>query len=181
MKKKVGIFGGTFDPVHFGHLNLAISMMEACALEQVFFVPAFQSPFKGNAPPSASADHRRAMLQLAIAPIKSFKLIDWELQQEGPSYAIDTVRKLAKDSSLELHYLLGQDHQATFHRWKNADELARLAPPLFASREGEGGVAIPRFEISSTKVRERLFRHQYCGHLIPAPVLEYIQHHQLYE
>lgn len=172
MKRKVGVFGGTFDPVHFGHLNLAISLMEACALNQVLFVPAFQSPFKENTPPSASAAHRSAMLQLAIAPIKAFKLIDWELLQEGPSYAIDTVRKLAKDSSLELHYLLGQDHQATFHRWKDADELARLAPPLFESR---------RFEISSTEVRERLSRHQYCGHLIPAPVLEYIQHHQIYE
>ncbi len=172
MKRKTGVFGGTFDPVHFGHLNLAISLMEAWALDQVLFVPAFQSPFKENAPPFVSAAHRKAMLQLAIAPIKGFKLIDWELQHEGTSYAIDTVRRLAKDPSLDLHYLLGKDHQATFHLWKNAEELGRLAPPLFAARQ---------FEISSTQVRERLSRHLYCGHLIPAPVYEYIQLHKLYE
>lgn len=183
MKKKVGIFGGTFDPVHFGHLNLAVSLMETCSLDEVLFFPAGLSPFKESARPTASAEHRLAMLALAVAPVKKFRLIDWEIKANGPSYTIDTVRRLSEDPSLELHLLIGEDHLATLSRWKEADELIRLAPPLVAAREGKGGgktVKIPLFEISSTDVRQRLTQKKYCGHLVPASVLDYIQKHQLY-
>ncbi len=202
MRKKVGILGGSFDPVHFGHLNLAISMMEACALDEVMFVPASLSPFKQNAPPVASAERRSEMLKLSIDPVKKFRVLDWELQNKGPAFTIDTIRKLSTDSSLQLHLILGEDHIASFPHWKDAEDLVRLAPPLIGTRQlgdlyltergisqlpvglqkklHEGRIKIPYFEISSTHVRNRLSQKKYCGHLVPAVVLNYIDQYHLY-
>jgi nicotinate-nucleotide adenylyltransferase len=195
MRKKVGILGGSFDPIHFGHLNLAISMMEACVLDEVLFVPAFLSPFKQNAPPVASAEHRKEMLKLATDPVKTFRILDWELQSKGPTFTIDTVHKLSSDPSLQLHLILGEDHMASFHRWKEAEDLIRLASPLIGTRERgdlsqlsvrfqdmlhNRRVKIPHFEISSTDVRSRLSQKKYCGHLVPSAVLDYIDKHHLY-
>jgi len=181
--KKIGVFGGTFDPVHFGHLNLAINIMEECVLDEVLFVPASVSPFKEDSPPKALAEHRKEMLRLAIGPIKQFQVLDWELKSGGPVFTIDTVRKLAKDPSLQLHLILGEDHLASLHRWKEAEELVRLAPPLIGARgkSGEKTIKIPSFDISSTQVRDRLSQKKYCGHLVPAAVLEYINKNKLYE
>jgi nicotinate-nucleotide adenylyltransferase len=130
------------------------------------------------------------MLKLAIAPIQGCRIIDWELKESGPSYAIKTVRTLAEDPSLELHLLLGEDQIDAFLHWKEADELIRLAPPLIGSRNmpqkskeqplpGKR-VKIPLFDISSTLIRERLAQKKYCGHLIPASTLDYIAQHHLY-
>ena len=136
VKKKAGILGGSFDPVHFGHLNLAISLMESCALDEVLFIPTRLSPFKENAPPRVSSEHRLAMLKIALVPLKKFRIIDWELEGQGPAYTIDTVRKLSQDHSLGLHLLLGEDHLKSFDRWKEVEELIQLAPPLIGSRNG---------------------------------------------
>jgi nicotinate-nucleotide adenylyltransferase len=195
-KKKVGILGGSFDPVHFGHLNLAICLMESCSLDEVLFVPTSLSPFKETAPPVATAKHRQAMLKVAIAPIKEFRILDWEISALGPTYTIDTVRKISQDRSLELHLLIGEDHLAAFHRWKEVEELIQLAPPLIGTRETAdrlsklpadlekklrpGCVKIPLLDISSTNIRERLAQKKYCGHLLSATVLDYIQHNHLY-
>jgi nicotinate-nucleotide adenylyltransferase len=186
MQRKVGILGGSFDPIHFGHLNLAISLMEACSLDEVLVIPTSLSPFKEGKPPLASAEHRLAMLKLVLAPLRAFRLIDSELHAKGPSYTIDTVRKLSQDPSMQLHLLIGEDHLASLHRWKEAEELLRLSPPLVGAREvGEASrqknvYRIPIFEISSTNVRKRLSEKKYCGHLVPAPALDYIQKHKLY-
>ena len=190
-KKNVGILGGSFDPVHFGHLNLALCLMESCSLDEVLFVPTSVSPFKENAPPMASAEHRLAMLKIALSPLKKFRIIDSEIHSKGPSYTIDTVRKISQDPSLKLHLLIGEDHLASFHRWKDVEELVRLAPPLMGTRSSSSPsaleeklhlvrVKIPLFDISSTTVRERLAQKKYCGHLVPAPVLDYIQRNHLY-
>lgn len=185
---KVGIFGGTFDPVHFGHLSLVIALKELCALDEVLLVPAGISPFKENAPPFASNEHRLAMLSLAVASMKGFHIIDWELSHKGPSYTIDTVRKLSQENSNELHLLLSDDQVSNFYLWKKADELARLAPPLIGTRQGGEVLQIPHakkiitpiFEISSSLIRERLRKKMYCGHLLPSSVLDYIAQHRLY-
>jgi nicotinate-nucleotide adenylyltransferase len=187
-KKKMGILGGSFDPVHFGHMNLALSLMESCLLDGVFFVPAGTSPFKEAAPAVASAEHRLQMLKRAISPIEKFHVIDWELSDQGPSYTIHTVRTLAADNSLELHLLVGSDHRASLHLWKEVDELLRLAPPLIGTRSLEAMqqsfvgtvVVIPLFDISSTSIRARLSQKKYCGHVLPASVLDYIAYHHLY-
>ncbi len=185
MKKKIGILGGSFDPVHFGHLNLAVHMLEACGLDEVLFVPASVSPFKENSPPKVSAEHRKEMLLLAIQPVKQFRLLDWELQGKGPSFTIDTVRRLSSEAPAQYHLLLGDDQLEGLPRWKEAEELIRLAPPLIGTREragfGKTQVKIPRFEISSTEVRKRLSEKKFCGHLVPASVLTYIEKKSLYQ
>src|SRR6267154_582570 len=135
MSRKVGILGGSFDPIHFGHLNLAISMMEACALDEVLFVPTPLSPFKENTPPKASAQHRQEMLKLAIEPVTKFRILDCEMHIKEPAFTIDTVRKLSSNPSLQLYLILGEDHLASFHHWKDAKDLIRLAAPLIGTRE----------------------------------------------
>jgi nicotinate-nucleotide adenylyltransferase len=186
---KVGLLGGTFDPVHFGHLNLAIALKEAASLDRVLLVPARTSPFKMEKAPIVSGEHRLEMLRMAIEGIEGFEMLDWELKKPAPSYTIDTVRQLSQDPSLELHLLLTEDQIPTFSSWKESALLIQLASPLIGMRSKEKNssvcswgkrVQMPCLEISSTLIRERLARRAYCGHLLPLPVLKYIQHHQLY-
>src|ERR1043165_7853536 len=136
MSKKIGILGGSFDPFHFGHLNLAVAMLETCQMDEVLFVPASISPFKENAPPKSSAEQRKEMASLAISPVKAFRLLDWELQIQGPSFTIDTVRRLcSSEPSSQFHLLLGDDQLKDLHHWKDIDELILLAPPFIGTRE----------------------------------------------
>jgi len=193
-KKKIGILGGTFDPIHFGHINLALSLKETCRLEEVLFVPAKVSPFKLTAPPMATSEQRCEMLKLAIAPIRGFRVVEYEIETEGPSYTIDTIRKIIADPTIEPHLLVGEDHLSSFRSWKESEELIKLAPPLIGARgiAFKGGtdpellalsnlkINIPLFDISSTAVRERLLQKKYCGHLVPQVVLDYIARHRLY-
>lgn len=169
MKKTVGFFGGSFDPIHFGHIFLAIELMEAHKLDEILFCPAFCSPFKTAAPPSASPDHRLAMLQLAL-DLPQFKVTPVELKKQGPSYTIDTIRALQTEE-VRFRLLLSEEAAAHLNQWKETEELVRLAPPLIGQRE------VP---ISSTEIRARLKKKLYCGHLIPAKALEYILSHHLY-
>ncbi|MES2122116.1 MAG: nicotinate (nicotinamide) nucleotide adenylyltransferase [Chlamydiota bacterium] len=190
MKKKVGLIGGTFDPIHLGHLNMAIGLMESAGLDEVLFSLTPLSPFKTSNPPLASLEHRRAMLQLALVPIPNFSILDGESEVTGPAYTIDTVRRLTQNSSLEVHLLIGEDHASSFTEWKDYEEILRLAPPLVASRmtqmtRSESSIdlkrcPIPLFDISSTTIRERLSQKKYCGHLLPALVLDYIERHAIY-
>jgi nicotinate-nucleotide adenylyltransferase len=202
-EKKIGFFGGTFDPVHFGHLNLAIELMERHRLDQVLFCPANYSPHKSDDLPTMDRIHRYQMTMLAIEPIEKFQILDWEIQREGPSYTIDTLRYLIeqnqhKEEKVHWHLILGEDSLINFFSWKEAEHLAKLAPPLIGSRNrhlnlGEneasapliktlkkGLTQIPLIEISSTVIRERLKKHLFCGHLLPAKVLDYIQQNRLY-
>lgn len=202
-KQRVGLFGGSFDPVHFGHINLALAIMEAHRLDRVVFCPAAVSPFKDATPPKASKDHRKQMLQLAIQPISAFSILESELNREGLSYTIDTIKDVLNDAhahkkELDLYLMLGEDALRHFHRWKDVEDIVLLAPPLTGSRVAEGHHAfemlspfiedavragmtkIPVMEISSTVIRQRLAKRLYSGHFVPSTVLEYIHRHQLY-
>jgi nicotinate-nucleotide adenylyltransferase len=170
MKKKiVGFFGGSFDPIHFGHITLAIELMEEHALDEVLFCPAYCSPFKTDKPPVAGPKDRLAMLKLALE-IPPFKITSWELDREGPSYTIDTIRALQTEG-VQYRLLLSNEAAKDLKQWKEVEALVRLAPPLIGER---------KTPISSTQIRERLQKNLYCGHLIPAKVLEYIRKHDLY-
>lgn len=190
---KIGYFGGTFDPIHFGHLNLALELLEQKQLDQVLFCPTSLSPHKTTMTPLASAAHRLKMVQLAVAPVKEFAVLETEVHKTGPAYTIDTICSLIKPNT-QLYLILGEDHLASLPQWKEVDELLKLAPPLVGGRSGaidnlpphlkgvigKGLIQIPMFDISSTVIRQRLKQKQYCGHLIPAPVFEYIHNNQLY-
>lgn len=168
MKGLIGFLGGSFDPIHFGHISLAIHLMEQYQLAQVLFCPAFCSPFKKDVPPVASPEHRLAMLKLALE-LPQFKVTTIELEQKKPVYTVDTVKALHIEG---LRLLLSDETAAQLGTWKQTEELVRLAPPLIGPREAH---------ISSSEIRERIKKKLYCGHLLPAKVLEYIERHRLYE
>ena len=174
---KRGLFGGSFDPIHFGHINLAIQLFEAAGLDELLVCPAARSPFKEE--PIASPEHRRQMVQLAIEGIPHFRLLGLELDRGGLSYTIDTLKALRQQyPSDELYLFLSDESFKKFHLWKEHEEILKLAKPLVGDRDREG--RLPTLEISSTEIRRRLKKRLYCGHLIPAKTLDYIQRHHLY-
>lgn len=193
----VGIYGGTFNPIHFGHLHLALELMERNNLNQVWFIPARQNPLRLDQQ-LIDSRHRLEMVSLAIADIRQFRVLDIDCRREGPSYAIDTLRAVAAEYPYQWRLLLGSDAIETFARWREPESIVRLAPPLIGQRSRQtppeepmgtaeivnalqlGRVSMPILEISSTMVRERLRQGLYCGHLIPAKVLDYIYKHHLY-
>ena len=184
MRKRVGLFGGSFDPIHLGHITLAIELFETHKLDEVLFCPAFCSPFKTASPPLASPNHRLTMVRLAVENISKFKVTAIEINRQGPSFMIDTVRALQSDD-VQLHLLISEESAAHLDRWKEASQLLQLAPPLIGSRSKSfhsvhNVTKIKVFEISSSEVRERLGLRRYCGHLLLTKVLDYIQAQRLY-
>ena len=176
----IGFLGGTFDPIHFGHLNLALALKEQAGLEEVWFCPAFINPFKEGKTATSPLD-RLHMLQLALADIPEFKIVENEIRRQGVSYTVDTIRELMKTTDQSFRLLLGADQLQTFHRWKEAETLKQLAPPLVGVRTGcQGGIGIPLFDISGTEIRRRLKENLYVGHFIPSKVLAYIKEKGLY-
>lgn len=191
---RIGFFGGSFDPIHLGHLNLALRIMEKKKLDKVLFCPAHVSPIKTEAPPIASPKHRLNMLQLALEDIPNCDPYDGEVSRPPPSYTIDTLRMLKG----ELYLIVAEDTAYQFNEWKEIETLLELAPPLIGVRHGfdtkklnrlsktiqlkikEGMCQIPAMDISSTEVRERLKKRLYCGHLVQGKVLDYIYQNTLY-
>jgi nicotinate-nucleotide adenylyltransferase len=205
MVKKIGIFGGSFDPIHIGHLNLAFELMEKKHLNEVWFIPAQINPHKREAVP-LSIEHRLHMVQLAIQGIPQFSLKDLESKRSPPSYTIDTLRIFIEEDSFkqsphQFYLLMGEDAIPSFSHWYLPGEIIKLASLLIGTRSGiwqseslflgedlavreallNGLTAIRLIDISSTELRQRLSQNLYCEHLIPAPVLQYIHQHQLYQ
>lgn len=200
-KKNTGIYGGTFDPIHFGHISLALEMMEKKGLDEVWFIPANTNPFKSNAL-STSNEHRLNMLKLAIEDIPNFFINEIELQREGPSYTIETLRALKSQEGTnhQNHYFLiiGEDAAEDFSKWRNPEEIISLATILVGGRissttfKDKNGVSNIQkaldngrtptriLEISSTEIRDRVSKGLYCGHLLPRKVLDYIILNDLY-
>ena len=176
--KKIALFGGTFDPIHFGHLHLALEMSERHGLDEVLFVPANLSPFKQQTPPAAAAADRLEMVRLGVAPIDTFSVLDWEIKRGGVSYTIDTLLQLQAESS-ELYLILADELLEGIHGWHRSEELLQMCRLLTGGRSPNA--KMPVLEISSTWVRERIGSGKYCGHLVPAPVLQYIQANRLYQ
>lgn len=189
----MGIYGGSFDPIHLGHLNLSIELLERCKLDEVLFCPVFCSPFKMDRPPVASPHHRLEMLRLALQEIPQFKVTSIEIDRAGSSFTVDTLRSLASPQ-IQYRLLLSEETAAHLHLWKEPLEILRLAPPIIGTRSGgellassplkkqllPELVSTPLFDIQSTHLRERLYQKLYCGHLIPHKALDYIQKNQLY-
>ncbi|MEP6471574.1 MAG: nicotinate (nicotinamide) nucleotide adenylyltransferase [Acidobacteriota bacterium] len=193
---RIGIFGGTFDPVHDGHVIPVARAAERFGLERVLWIPARLSPHKG-APPT-DARHRVAMLALALAGRPDWTLSFAELDREPPSYTVDTLRALpARFLRDELWLLMGTDALAGFGRWKDPEEIVRLARVAAFHREpfvGEGLRVPPveglenrlevfdggSFRISSTDLRDELGRGGSPAGRVPGPVAEYLTKHRLY-
>lgn len=185
---RLALYGGTFDPIHHGHLLLARDALEQLALDRVIFLPAALSPHKLASAP-ASAAVRRAMLAAALADEPGFLLDDSELARPGPSFAIDTVERVrAAHPGARLHYLIGADNLRELHTWRRIDELRQLAEFVVFGRDVErnpeaaGFRVLPRrIDISATEIRRRVARGESIRYLVPEPVRALIATHQLYQ
>jgi nicotinate-nucleotide adenylyltransferase len=187
----LGVYGGTFDPVHLGHLILAQDAMEQLDLDWVFFVPCAQSPHKAGRRTLATGGDRAAMLRLALAPNPRFWLSTCELERPAPSYSIETARELQDTfAGAELIWLIGDDQLPKLRTWQNFDELrqvvsfASMSRGASASQRLPGGVIrLPkrrRIDISATEIRERVRTGRPFEHLVPRPVAQFIHDQRLY-
>ena len=135
-KNQIGILGGSFDPVHMGHIGLAQETQSRFSLDQILFLPVFQSPHKSHIPLASNA-HRMAMLRLALKGNTHFSISDTEMRREEVSYTIDTINRFRlKYSSSELYLLIGYDNLLDLDSWKDAQEIMKNCHILVASRPG---------------------------------------------
>ena len=196
MAARIGVFGGTFDPVHDGHVGPVERAVRLFGLERVIWIPARISPHKGE--PPTDARHRVAMLALALAGHAGWSIAFDELDRDPPSYTVDTLRALsARFLRDELWLLMGTDALTGLARWRDPEEIVALARIAAFHREPFVGekLRIPRiaglenrlevfdggsFKISSTDLREGLSRGESPAGRVPEPVAEYITKHRLY-
>jgi nicotinate-nucleotide adenylyltransferase len=188
---KLGIFGGSFDPVHLGHLLVAQAAVEELGLDRLFFIPAAQSPFKPASQP-APAPARLQLLRLALAGKTNCEIDDQEIRRGGVSYTIETVRDYAKRfPRAELFYLIGADNAAKLNEWREASELARLAQFVATPRPGETPVNFPApfrgrtlkgfpLAVSSSEIRARVKAGLPLESLVSPPVAEAMRAAKLY-
>ena len=190
--KKIGLFGGSFDPVHSAHVALAQVALSQLQLDAVRWVPAGQPWQKTRE--LATPAHRAAMLQLAIADEPRFTLERCELNRVGPSFTLDTVRELqAATPGTQWFLIIGQDQYVGLHTWRDWKLLLQLVTLAVAMRPGAPAranaevervghqpVALPMMDISSTEIRERVTSGQGIDRLVPAAVARYIDRHHLY-
>jgi nicotinate-nucleotide adenylyltransferase len=183
---RIGIYGGTFNPVHHGHLILARQALEEFKLDRLVFVPAAESPFKIQNH-SAPAGDRLAMLRLAIAGEDGFSVDPLEIERGGISYSIDTVKLFCnRDPGAELFFLVGEDNADRLTEWHRFEELKKLVYFVVLSRSEdfqspEYPVVQRRIEISSTEIRNRVANQESITYLVPESVKHYIEQHQLYQ
>lgn len=196
---RLGVLGGTFDPIHIGHLAIAEEARVRLSLDEVLFVPARVSPLKqGNT--HATGDDRYRMVELAIADNASFRASRIELDRRGPSYTVETLETLreAYGGRVEMYFIMGMDALETLPLWRRPDDIARLARLGIIARPGYEANwealerTIPglsrvtevidtlRLDISSTELRERVRRGMPIRYLVPAPVEAYIRARRLY-
>lgn len=184
--RRIGIFGGTFDPVHVGHLAIARAALDCVPLHEVRFVPARRSPLKDRGP-FASEEDRLAMLRLATAGEGRFTVSTIELERSGGSYTVDTLEQLKADG--ELFLILGADAAAELDRWRDPARVAELATILVAARPGSadprtGGRIVafdaPCLDISSRELRARAARGRSLRYLVPDAALAHLERHGLY-
>jgi nicotinate-nucleotide adenylyltransferase len=191
-KMKIALFGGSFDPVHLGHLLVAQAAREELGLDRLFFIPAAQSPFKPDSKPISGAD-RLQLLRLALAGQIWCEIDEQEIHRGGVSYTIDTVRDYVRRfPEAQIFYLIGGDNVAKLPLWREAAELARLAEFVVVTRPGETDAPLPEpfrgralkgfpLGISSSQIRARIRAGQPIEHLVPAAVAEAIRGGDFYK
>lgn len=202
--KKIGIIGGTFNPIHIAHLVMADRFSEQMTLDECYFVPAALSPFKTEQNPAdfASPEHRLKMVELAIAENPVFKMDNVELKKGGVSYSIDTIsyfKNSFPDSDLFL--LIGTDQAIDFKKWKAWEEILKTVqlcivhrPEILKDRTDTEiteeltvdfkkpvWIQAPLLEISATEIRAKIFKNESIRYIVPREVAEYIFKNNLYK
>ena len=189
-------FGGSFNPIHHAHLICARAVAEARGFERVVLVPSFLPPHKPEAADLAGAEDRLAMCQLAVAGSELFRVTDLELNRQGPSYTIDTVRELARTGSGKVHWLIGADMLLYLPKWHQPIELMREAELVVMARPGwsidwqtlpgeyrkleANVVEAPLINISASEIRRRVAAGKSIEYLTPPAVCRHIADRALY-
>jgi nicotinate-nucleotide adenylyltransferase len=190
---KIGFLGGSFDPVHFGHLLAAQDAYEQHKLDRLILVPAAQAPLKPNDVLSTAED-RLAMMRASVEWDKRFEISDYELRRGGISYTVDSVRHFrGLYPHDELFWIIGGDQLPKLHLWKNVEELAQLVDFIFLERPGFPVKAAPMISglrlhrcdghllaISSTELRDRVKRDLSLDYFVPHKAIVYIKEKHLY-
>lgn len=187
--RRIGIFGGTFNCIHFGHLVLAEQAFEKLKLDKVFFIPSFLPPHK-KSPHLVSAYHRYAMVRLAIKGNKRFEVSDIEIQRKGRSYLVDTLRQLrVMYPRATLFFISGSDVSNQMAKWKSIKENLGIAKFVLAKRPGYRlkkynkniiVISITELDISSSMIRRKIHTGQSVRYLMPERVHRYIKKKRLY-
>lgn len=185
----VGLFGGSFDPVHHGHLIVGQVAAETLGLEALRFVPAREQPFKRGRH-AAPAEARTAMLDLAVAGYPGFQVEQAELERPAPSYTVDTLRVLrVREPGVGFVLLVGSDAAAELAEWREAAEVGKLAEIVVFARPGSDVpgsslirrvIRVPSIDISATEIRRRVRDGRSIRYWVPDAVAEYITRHRLY-
>ncbi len=188
---KIGLYGGSFDPVHVGHLLVAQAACEEAGLERLYFIPTAQSPFKEGVTLAPAAERLR-LLRLALAGKSKYEIDEQEIQRGGLSYAIVTVRDYVKRfPGAELFWLIGADHVTPLPSWREPEELARSLEFLAIPRPGQPDAVFPApfrgrtlkgfpFGVSASQIRERVKAGLPIDQLVPSAVAEAIRNYRLY-
>jgi nicotinate-nucleotide adenylyltransferase len=187
--KRIGLFGGTFDPPHIGHLIIAETAWEQLGLEKIYFVPAYIPPHK-RGKKCTPVSHRLAMIQLALKGNRHFDMLDCEIKRRGVSYTIDTLRDIKEQyCDDDLFFILGSDNLQQFNTWKKPDEIVKLAhlvvyerPNIPIPRKYSSAIRLngPLLDISSTDIRAKAMEQRSIRYLVPKAVEQYILKHRLY-
>jgi nicotinate-nucleotide adenylyltransferase len=193
--RRVGVMGGTFDPIHHGHLVAASEVQAWFDLDEVVFVPT-GDPWQKSEREISPAEHRYLMTVIATAANPAFRVSRVDIDRDGPTYTIDTLRDLAAQMpDVELYFITGADALADIFTWRDPDELFRLARFVGCTRPGYEMddetladipkdrvtlVEIPALAISSTDCRERTARGEPIWYLVPDGVVQYVAKHRLY-
>ncbi len=199
--ERIGVFGGSFDPVHMGHLTIAQDAVEQLELDRLIFMPAAIPPHK-QGHTLAEGRHRFEMLQLATEGNLSFEVSDMELQRGGVSYTFDTMRQIQfEHPGAELFFIVGLDSLTILHSWKNVEQLLEMCTVVPFARGGEDPakiaeqiqlsnvwkerlleclIRIHEVEISASEIRMRLAEGLSIRYLVPPEVEMYIAEHHLY-
>lgn len=190
-KIRLGVMGGTFDPIHFGHLVAANEAASAFNLEKVLFVPT-GDPWQKQV--VSSTGHRFEMTKRAIAKNKLFEISDLDTKRPGPTYTVDTLRDVHEQyPDAELFFITGADSISQIDTWKDSDQIWALAHFVGVTRPGHslvmpkspfGNVSlleIPALAISSTDIRARVKAEKPIEYLLPKKVIKYIRKHHLYQ
>jgi nicotinate-nucleotide adenylyltransferase len=194
---RLGLFGGTFDPIHIGHLILAESCREACALDRVWFVVTATPPHKRGE--RTEVAHRLEMARIATAGHPAFEVSEIEAHAPGPTYSYQTLERLAAERpDNELYFLIGADSLADLPTWRNPSRIAELATIVVVNRPAVDAphplqppdlgpharplrfVTMPQIGISSTEIRQRASQGRSIRYQVPRGVEAYISHHELY-
>lgn len=190
-RRRVGVFGGSFNPVHSGHIELARGVVSSGLVDEVWLVMSPLNPFKAGADDLAPDADRLAMLRLAVEDYPDLHVSDIELSMPRPSYTVNTLERLARENpATDFRLIIGADNWVAFDRWRDPETILRRFPPIVYPRSGSPlppvappGVDfldLPLWNVSSTEVREMIREGKNPNNLIPAKVYSYIVGHGLY-